>query len=121
MSIFGDFWNKKLTASFWPRLWPLPPKRKKLQLEPILTNYGLISSSGHLEDAYMSLNCLKRLNHGKKMVLKWLDIGKSLFTYTKKKREPKLVYGCRHLAEFTQHYKTGYFERPICHIEAIYY
>jgi hypothetical protein len=54
MSIFGDFWNKKLTASFWPRLWPLSPKRKKLQLEPILTNYGLISSSGHLEDAYMS-------------------------------------------------------------------
>jgi hypothetical protein len=51
---------------FWPRLWLLPPKRKKLQLEPILTNYGLISSSGHLEDAYMSLNCLKRLNHGKK-------------------------------------------------------
>jgi hypothetical protein len=59
-----------LTASFWPRLWPLPQKRKKLQLEPILTNYGLISSSGHLEDAYMSLNCLKRLNHGKKLVLK---------------------------------------------------
>jgi hypothetical protein len=40
-------------------------------------------------------------------------IGKSLFTFTKKKREPKLVYGCRHLAEFTQRYKTGYFERPI--------
>jgi hypothetical protein len=91
------------------------PPKKKLQLEPILTNYGLISSSGHLEDAYMSLNCLKRLNHGKKLVLKWLEIDKSLFTFTKKtkKREPKLVYGCRHLAEFTQHYKTGYFERPI--------
>jgi hypothetical protein len=96
-------------------LWPLPKKRKKLQLEPILTNYGLISSSGHLKDAYMSLNCLKRLNHGKKLVLKWLEIGKSLFTFTTttKKREPKLVYVCRHLAEFTQHYKTGYFERPI--------
>jgi hypothetical protein len=90
------------------------PKKKKLQLEPILTNYGLISSSGHLEDANMSLNCLKRLNHGKKLVLKWLEIGKSLFTFTtKKKREPKLVYGCRHLAEFTQHYKTGYFERSM--------
>jgi hypothetical protein len=49
------------------------------------------------------------------LVLKWLEIDKSLFTFTKKtkKREPKLVYGCRHLAEFTQHYKTGYFERPI--------
>jgi hypothetical protein len=37
-----------------------------------------------LEDAYMSLNCLKRLNHGKKMVLKWLEIDKSLFNFTKK-------------------------------------
>jgi hypothetical protein len=49
------------------------------------------------------------------MVLKWLEISKIFFTFKKKKkkREPKLVYGCRHLAEFTQHYKTGYFERPI--------
>jgi hypothetical protein len=61
----------------------------------------------------MSLNCLKRLNHGKKLVLNWHEIGKSLFTFTKKKQEPKLDCGCRHLAEFTQHYKTGYFERPI--------
>jgi hypothetical protein len=38
-----------------------------------------------------------------------------MFTFTKKKkkRQPKLVYGCRHLAEFTQHYKTGYFDRPM--------
>jgi hypothetical protein len=37
-----------------PLGWPLPPKIKKLQLEPIMTNYGLISSSGHLKYAYMS-------------------------------------------------------------------
>jgi hypothetical protein len=46
MSIFGDFWNKKLTASFWPLGWPLPPKRKKLQLEPILTNYLFVWTFG---------------------------------------------------------------------------
>jgi hypothetical protein len=50
----------------------------------------------------------------KKLGLMWLKIRKSLFTFKKKKkRQPKLVYGCRHLAEFTQHYKTGYFERPM--------
>jgi hypothetical protein len=43
----------------------------------------------------MSFNCLKRLNYGKKLGLKWLELDKSLFTFTKKKREPKLVYGCR--------------------------
>jgi hypothetical protein len=52
------------------------------------------------------------LNHGKKLVLKWLKIGKSLFTFTKKKKttaETGLWVSRRHLAEFTQHYKTGYF------------
>jgi hypothetical protein len=61
LAIFGDFWNKKLTASFWPLGWPLPPKRKKLQLEPILTKYGSISLSGHLEDAYKVLKLSKTL------------------------------------------------------------
>jgi hypothetical protein len=31
-----------------------PKKKKKLQLEPILTKYGSISLSGHLQDSYMS-------------------------------------------------------------------
>jgi hypothetical protein len=52
------------------------------------------------------------------MVKKWFLSGLKLVKVClhlqkKKKRQPKLVYGCPHLAEFTQHYKTGYFDRPI--------
>jgi TctA family transporter len=36
------------------RISSFPQRRLKLQLEPILTNYGFFSSSGHLEDAYVS-------------------------------------------------------------------
>jgi hypothetical protein len=41
----------------------------------------------------MSLNCLKRLNHGKKLVLKWLEIDKSLFKFTKKKKKTRAETG----------------------------
>jgi hypothetical protein len=44
------------------------PQKIKLELEPILTKYTSISSSGHLEDAYASENCLKRWDHVKKVV-----------------------------------------------------
>jgi hypothetical protein len=56
---------------------PFCPNDKKLELEPILTKYTSISSSGHLEDAYASENCLKRWDHGKKVF-------KSLFTFLPK-------------------------------------
>jgi hypothetical protein len=67
-------WFSKLCS--W-HMWPLqatsceaflPQKiKKKLQLEPILTKYASISSSGHLEDVYAIENCLKLWDHGKSL------------------------------------------------------
>jgi hypothetical protein len=61
LAIFGDFWQflkqkicSRQEAFIGKQLFGLFAQKKKLQLEPILTKYGLISLSGHLEDAYMS-------------------------------------------------------------------